>query len=341
MSEKSSRPAGWWSALEPASPISFRGRGDPEDPRLGEVTHRWDGQPRDFRPGQPALVGFPCEEGVRRNHGRPGTAQAPNAIREQLYRFTSWDPQAEVDLAALDFIDLGYVSVHADLELAQHRLGGVVAELLRAGAVPVVLGGGHETAFGHYLGYAGAGLDCGIINLDAHLDVRPFPQGAHSGSPFRQAVQYVTHPLKPGRYVVIGAQRQSVARSHEQFVQEHQGRIHWLAANDHVLDVVGIFAEELDRLGQECQAILVTVDADAFRQADVPGSSAPSPIGLEGAAWPEIAFRAGADPRVRSIEVVEVNPRFDRDDQTVRWAALGIRQFLVGLAVREGRRQHA
>jgi formiminoglutamase len=282
------------------------------------------------------LIGFPCDEGVRRNHGRPGAALAPDAVRAMLYRLTPWEPVAGVDLADLDCLDVGNVRVDAELEAAQERLGGVVAAVLRAGAVPVILGGGHETAFGHYLGYVEAGVGCAILNVDAHLDVRPFAAGAHSGSPFRQALLHPTHPLGPGRYAVVGAQRQSVARAHEEFVRRHWGRIHWLTPDFRTDRALQVVTDEVDRLGKEAGAVLVTVDADAFRQADVPGVSAPSPAGLEGAAWPEIARRAGADLHVRSIDLVEVNPALDRDDQTARWAAVGVRQFLMGLAGRRG-----
>ena len=341
MPGKLSSPAEWSSVLEPASPTVFRGRGDPDDPRLGEVVGRWEGGPWQPRPGQPVLVGFPCDLGVRRNHGRPGAALAPDDIRQDFYRFTAWDAPAGVDLAELGVIDLGNVRIGSELEAAQHRLAGLVAELLRSGAVPVVLGGGHEAAFGHYLGYVAAGLDCGIINVDAHLDVRPVTRGPHSGTPFRQALEHPDHRLGPRRYVVIGPQRQSVARTHAQLVEKHHGRIHWLDVLAVAGGAVQVFAGELDQLGRECDAILLTVDADAFRQADVPGTSAPAPVGLEGTDWPAIALRAGAEPRVRSLEIVEVNPRFDRDHQTARWAALGVRQFLVGLARRQGRQQNA
>jgi formiminoglutamase len=198
----------------------------------------------------------------------------------------------------------------------------------------VVLGGGHETAFGHYLGYVRATVECAIVNIDAHLDVRPFPNGGHSGSPFRQAIEHRDWPLKPGRYVVIGAQRQSVARAHARYVASHDGKLHWLPADAPAAWPTTVLGQELARLHRECRNILLTVDADAFRQSDVPGTSAPSPVGLEGSAWPEMAYLAGSDPAVRSIDVVEVNPSFDRDGQSARWAAVGIRQFLIGMATR-------
>jgi formiminoglutamase len=322
----------------------FYKRGDPEDPRLGEVVQRWTGGPVDLRPGQPVLLGFPCDEGVRRNGGRVGAAQAPDAIRQQLYRFTTWDPCSwlcyqptnrtparTLELAPLGLLDIGNVRVTADLEVSQQRLGAVVASLFAAGTVPIVLGGGHETAFGHYLGYVQAGLDCAIINVDAHLDVRRYSQGAHSGSPFRQALEHPTHPLRPGRYVVFGAQRQSVARAHWEFVQQHQGRVIWCVGRHPTQFVDGLLATLIE-LKRKDAAVFLSVDADAFCQADVPAVSAPSPVGLDGEYWPKIAEHAAG--LVRSLEIVEVNPALDRDHQTARWAALGIRQFLVGLAQR-------
>jgi formiminoglutamase len=334
MSGESSSPAAWWSGLEPAAADLVRGRGDAEDPRLGDVARRWEGGSPHLRPGQPVLIGFPCDEGVRRNGGRPGAARAPDAIRSFLYRLTAWDGHAAVDLAELGFLDLGNVRVGSDLEQAQRRLGDAVAGALQAGAVPVVLGGGHETTFGHFLGYARAELDLAIVNVDAHLDVRPYPAGGHSGSPFRQAMEHPQRPLRPGRYAVLGARGQSVARGHAEFVARQQGRVHWLPDTPPAEWLSTAFAAELDRVRADAGALLLSVDADAFRQADVPGTSAPSPVGLAGDDWPRLAYRAGSEPEVRSIDLVEVNPAFDTDGQTARWAALGVRQFLVGLARR-------
>src|SRR5207248_6597570 len=120
---------------------------------------------------------------------------APDAIRAHLYRLTAWDGVTGTDLAGVGLADLGNVRAGDDLEAAQRRLGEAVAGVLRAGAVPVVLGGGHETAFGHFLGYTAAGVEVGIVNVDAHLDVRPYPAGGHSGSPFRQALEHPDRPL--------------------------------------------------------------------------------------------------------------------------------------------------
>jgi formiminoglutamase len=89
----------------------------------------------------------------------------------------------------------------------------------------VVLGGGHETSYGHFLGYAQASRKVEILNWDAHTDVRePLEGKGHSGSPFRQALEHRSGACR--RYSVAGVQPQAVARTHAAFVERH-GRVVW------------------------------------------------------------------------------------------------------------------
>src|SRR5207248_2165684 len=160
-------------------------------------------------------------------------------------------------------------------------LGEVVAAVLHSGAVPIVLGGGHETAYGHYLGYVAVGVTPGIINIDAHLDVRPCPERhGHSGSPFRQALEHPTQPLPGDGYVCLGAQPHAVSREHLQYARQHGCVIRWCAEVRPSL--AHHLTGEIDRLASAGRSVLLTVDADAVRMADVPGVSAPNPVGLPG-----------------------------------------------------------
>src|SRR5579862_8472846 len=97
MSATSSSGAGWSSRLEPAR-RSEDGPRRPDDPRLGEVIEAWNGDAAALRAGRAALIGFPQDEGVRRNHGRPGAAAAPHELRRWLRRLTPWDGESDLDL---------------------------------------------------------------------------------------------------------------------------------------------------------------------------------------------------------------------------------------------------
>jgi formiminoglutamase len=308
----------------------------PDDARLGEHVEFWRGGPPALRPGRPVLLGFPQDEGVRRNHGRPGAAAAPGAVRRWLYRLTPHDASTDADLAGLGVLDLGDVLASGDLEASQQILGEAVAAILAAGAIPIVLGGGHETAYGHYLGYVLAGRDAAILNLDAHLDVRPrLDEHGHSGSPFRQAREHPTRPLRPDRYVCLGAQPFSVSAEHLRYVREGGGVVHWCPEVRGQLGVV--FHRACERLSAAGCSVYVTVDADVVCQADVPGVSAPNPLGLSGDEVAACAALAGACPAVSSFDLVEINPALDPDGQSARWGALVVWHFLAGLARRPAR----
>jgi len=324
MSVTFSNADAWCSRLEPVAPptnLSCR----PDDPHLGERATFWLGGPVVLSPGCPVLLGFPQDEGVRRNGGRVGAAEAPGRIRHWLYRLT---PPSHHSL-----IDLGNVRVGPDLEASQEALAEVIAALVTAGAIPIVLGGGHETAFGHYLGLTRAGRSVGVINLDAHLDVRPtLNDKGHSGSPFRQMMEHAKYPLAPDRYVCLGAQPFAVSAAHHQFVAGRGGVIRWAAELGGHL--IRHFDEQCARLAQHKDRVYVSLDADVVRAADVPGVSAPNPLGLSAAELFQCAGHAGASPSVIAFDIVEINPRFDRDDVSSRWAALAVWSFLAGLATR-------
>jgi formiminoglutamase len=296
----------------------------PEDPRLGHLIGR------DVRADHwplAAIIGFPCDEGVRRNNARDGAAGAPDCIREALYRLTPDDDPAFTGLLART-IDLGNLALATDLHLSQDRLGQVVAACIEHSTIPIMLGGGHETAFGHFLGYVHAGRDVAALNWDAHPDVRPLIDGhGHSGSQFRQALLHDSK--RCAQYTVAGLQPHSAAAAHLKFVHDHGGRTVWR----HELT-----KEFIDRLyaskAGRASAMMASFDTDAVDQSFAPGVSAPSTGGMTTDLWLHAAYRAGSSPHVLSIDISEMNPRFDRDGQTARLIAVTVWNFLKGMAGR-------
>ncbi len=299
------------------------------------------------------LLGFPTDEGVRRNGGRPGASEAPQTIADLLMNMTpvvsgamsesghgfqqsgtaSSQPGQDAEppesvlrknhIALLERTGpLEMIECTGDVERDQERLGERVAELLRSGIFPIILGGGHETAYGHFLGYAMAGMDTTIVNLDAHTDVRPLKQGlAHSGSPFFQAL---THPSGHCRaYHVCGLNPFSVAEEHATFVQNHGGETHF-----------GAPTPELFHRLVDSGTVMLTLDMDVVHQADAPGVSAPNTAGIRSERWLDLARTAAANPSVTSLDLCEVNPRYDRDHQTTRLAALTVWTVLLELSKR-------
>lgn len=274
-----------------------------------------------------AIIGFPSDEGVKRNGGRSGASQAPDAIRRQLYKMTPPADSYEPFVNLLNqTVDAGNVQISGDVEADQEALGKVVAGFLEQGTVPIVLGGGHETAFGHFSGYAEAGLKTSIFNLDAHADVRPLKNGkAHSGSPFRQAIEHKSGCCE--QYLVAGLQPHSVAKSHLDFIKSSNSR-YLFRDETNITSISGFFNEHFS------ERLMVTFDMDAVDQSQAPGVSAPCANGLPADLWLTAAYLAGRNEKVSSFDLAEVNPKFDRDNQTAKLAALTVWNFLLGLMER-------
>ncbi len=303
----------------------------PDDPRIGDLL----GRLLAGAAARVAIVGFPSDEGVRRNGGRPGAAAGPTEIRRFL---TCLVPDARSGPAFVDLVertqDLGDVSVSGDLEADQERLAEVVAGALGRGAFVIVLGGGHETAYGHFLGYVRAGRRVAIVNWDAHPDVRPLRDGrGHSGSPFRQAL---LHPSGLCRgYRVAGLMPHSAAAAHLAFIDSRRGGRIWRA--DLTPKRIGrVYATARGATARKAEegGTLVSFDLDAVDQSQAPGVSAPTTGGMSADQWLAAAYLAGRSRRVASCDVVELNPTYDRDGQTARLAALTVWQVLRGLCQR-------
>jgi formiminoglutamase len=292
-----------------------------DDPRFGRLLGARLGQ---HDHPSAVLLGFPSDEGVRRNGGRVGAASGPEAIRSALYRLAA-DPRFEQfeDLLGRTR-DLGDLEISRNLELDQEHLGEALAPYLAEGTFVIVFGGGHETSYGHFQGYARAGQRVEILNWDAHADVRELKDGqGHSGSPFRQAIEDPSGMCR--RYTAAGLQPHSVARAHLEYVRAH-GRAIWQEE---------VTRDAIDELYRGVAGpTLVSFDLDAVRDAEAPGVSAPNSSGLTSSLWLAAANGAGRCPAVTSADVVELNPAVDRDTQTVRLAALTVWWLLRGRSER-------
>ncbi len=185
------------------------------DTAEGALARRWHQvmRPlaRDTDSGAVVLIGFACDAGVARNQGRTGAAGGPAAIRQLLRNM----PVHECDRLA----DAGDIVCAGDaLEAAQIELSKCVAAQLAAGRFPIVLGGGHEMAFGTFTGLAAhlAGKQdaprIGIVNFDAHFDLRQAERG-NSGTPFLQIARECEERGWAFRYGCFGVSRYSNTRA--------------------------------------------------------------------------------------------------------------------------------
>ncbi|EFL07593.1 MULTISPECIES: formimidoylglutamase [Actinomycetes] len=299
------------------------GRG-PDHRRWHHAVHEFSAAP------SVSLLGFASDAGVRRNGGRPGAQAGPNAIRQALASFAL---PAEFAVS-----DAGDVVVEGDeLEAGQESLGELVAKQLSAGNFPLVLGGGHETAYGSYLGLARSGLldgrRLGVLNLDAHFDLRTADR-ASSGTPFRQIAAREAERGAEFAYAVVGISEPGNTAALFRTAAELNVR-HLLDVDcqerhlDRVLDFVRAFVSDVD-------ALYLSIDLDVLPAAQAPGVSAPASLGVPAAVVLEVCRLVASDPKLVLADLTELNPVYDVDHRTARIAARLAHTLVTSRPVPEG-----
>lgn len=300
--------------MNPTAAFEWRGRIDAEEP--GDST-RWHQRVRPADAdgtGGVTLIGFAVDEGVRRNGGRPGAAEGPRALRTALANMPVMGEPALWDAGDV-------VCQNGALDAAQVQLCNKVAEAIRRGSLPLVMGGGHEVAWGTFQGLEQAGRHQRllIVNLDAHFDLRTAAQG-NSGTPFRQIAERCQALGQAFKYRVFGISR--FANTQALFDRADQlGALHW--TDDSLQSADGIAAAQ-DGLAADlaaCDAVYLTVCLDVLPGSQAPGVSAPAPLGVPLAHVERLIDQVLASGRVAAADIAELNPAQDRDGLTARVAA--------------------
>jgi formiminoglutamase len=278
-----------------------------------------------------ALLGFACDIGVTRNQGRAGAATAPQQIKQLLARLPI---QKSIML-----YDAGCIYPQDnDLLSAQAALGECVKQLLDKGLFPIVLGGGHETAWGHYQGIAKffdnsmtvdeKKQNLHIVNFDAHFDLRELPPDGigTSGTPFRQIALHRQSLNLPFQYECIGIQ--SLSNTHHLFTVAKTLNVNYLSADrihQHGHEEVNTF---LSPLLKTSAPIYLSLCMDVFAACYAPAVSAPQALGVSPWHLLPAIRKLAASGQLISFDIVELAPAFDHDGRTAKLSASLLSDFL-------------
>ncbi|MFQ5673231.1 MAG: formimidoylglutamase [Nitrospinales bacterium] len=287
--------------------------------------------------GDIVLLGFPHDEGVEINGGRVGARSGPQRFRYHIHRFgTVCNPQMNIDLTHIALADAGDIPTDGALEEAHANLTRHAETILADGGIPFVVGGGNDQSYPNAAALLNQNPEqpVGVINIDAHLDVRPLKQGrAHSGSPFRLLLE--DDRFDGRNFVEFASQGSQCNQEHADYVRAKNGRILWLDEARRG-DCMSAFREYLGKLAWRCPSIFVSFDLDAICGADAPGVSCPGIVGLSAREALTIAYIAGSHPQVDLFDLSEYNPEVE-EYRTGRLAAGIFYYFCLGAASRAAR----
>lgn len=185
------------------------------------------------------VLGIPEDIGIRANYGRPGAASAwksaiKNIANIQHNRFCKGsqililgqinvsDEMKEVE--NLDFNDIDDRSKLSQLvERIDKEVSHTIFSIVKAGKIPIVIGGGHNNSYGNIKGTALAkGKPINAINFDAHSDFRIL-EGRHSGNGFSYA--YEEGFLK--KYFIFGLHENYTSKSVLDLIKKTEDRVRY------------------------------------------------------------------------------------------------------------------
>eukprot|EP00698_Gefionella_okellyi_P021077 TRINITY_DN671_c0_g1_i3.p1 TRINITY_DN671_c0_g1~~TRINITY_DN671_c0_g1_i3.p1 ORF type:complete len:246 (-),score=61.04 TRINITY_DN671_c0_g1_i3:328-1065(-) len=237
--------------------------------------------------------------------------------------------------SSIKITDAGDIDASLELEEAHERLAELVGRVCARGGIPFVIGGGNDQSYPNACGAfqhpKAQAKGLAVINLDAHLDVRPLREGrVHSGSPFRQWLE--DKRFHGAAFAEFAAQGFQCAGDHADYVIAQGGSICWLKD---VLDqgAVGSFNATAAKVLTNAGALFVSFDLDCVRSADAPGVSAASPIGLSSDDALKIAMSAGQNVDVVAFDLSEFNPAAE-EYRTGRLVTAMFYHFCLGVAMR-------
>jgi formiminoglutamase len=268
---------------------------------------------------------------------------APRAIRAAIDRFVAHDPGEPGRLMELGVTVEEYADMDAVVDLSpadafdriRRHVGVSIEDDLgrtRPDRAVVVLGGDNSiTRPGVHAAAAHTDLDrAGLLTIDAHHDLRDTDGGLSNGNPVRALLE---DGLPGANVVQIGVQ--PLANPGPSAGVARDAGIGVVTADQvRARGSEAVVGQALDDLSERCEAIYVDLDVDVLDRAFAPGSPGSRPGGLRPAEVQAAVRRCGAHPKVRAMDIVEIDPTRDVGDATVLAGASFLLAFASGVAMR-------
>jgi arginase len=277
------------------------------------------------------VVGVPMDLGADRR----GVDMGPSAIRyaklkESLERLgigvtdhgNLVVPQPES--ATTEMQNAKYLPIIQDVCA---ELAAIVNEIVGRGSFPLVLGGDHSIAIGTLAGVAkGRGVMPGVIWVDAHGDINTplsSPSGNVHGMPVHFALE--AQSVSAERIVFIGLR--DVDEGEKRIINERGVKAFTMSDIDR-LGMSRVIDEAIAIAGRGSQSLHVSFDMDGIDPSEAPGVGTAVRGGISYREAHFLMEAVAASNTLGSLEITEINPILDRENQT---AILAVELILSAL----------
>jgi agmatinase len=283
-----------------------------------------------------AVLGVPFDTATTM---RPGARFGPAGIRDASLLLRPWHPVQQIDVfAELSVVDAGDLTITpGNAERSAAQIAEQLEPVVRAGVMPLVLGGDHSIVLGELRAHAAVHGPLAVVLLDAHADTWESYYGERyfHGTPFKRALE---EGLIDPRRSLLAGMRGSLY--HAADLDDPRSWGFEIVACDELRGwSAARYAERVrERVGDG--PAFLSFDVDVLDPAFAPGTGTPEVCGL--LPHEAIGFlRALRGIGFSGCDVVEVSPPYDNAGQTTAMLAANISYELLALAALAQRSRNA
>ena len=290
---------------------------DPYDEQFGDIVEPVT--PESADENDVILVGEPYDGAVL---GRPGARDGPSGIRDAL---ASTKSAHLFEGTAANVGDLGDIDIprRKSVRETQSWMTEVTSAIHDLDTFPVFIGGDHSVSYPNVRPLLDDYDSIGVVNIDAHADVREVVDEPYNGTPFGQL-------LNEGldAYSFVGARHYETSTQYLDTLEEHGATV--VASNEVGNNPASAAERAIDGLG-DVDAVYVSCDTDVLDMTASPGSTAPTPGGLTTRELYELLWTLSQESRLCGFDYVGAAPSLDPSDRTVKAGSRAVAHFIGGL----------
>jgi arginase family enzyme len=254
----------------------------------------------------------------RNSAANKGCANGADNIRQKLYRLkNNW--------GSVKIADLGDILPGETPDDTFFALSNSVAQIVKSGSLPIILGGSQDLTFANYQAYEQLEQVVNIVSVDRALDLGDVEHEISSDGFLNKIILHQPNYLF--NYSNVGYQTYFVTEEERKLME----RLHF---DVHRLGEVKADLKEVEPVVRN--ADIVSIDISSIRFSDAPGCEHTSPNGFNGEEACAITRYAGLSDKLSSIGFYEYNPKFDTHQQTAYLIAEMIWYFMEGFYNRKG-----
>ncbi|MEI5907957.1 formimidoylglutamase [Bacillus spongiae] len=255
-------------------------------------------------------------------------SETPATIRESFGALTTYSHDQDTDYDSIRFLDFGDVYTHpTSVDETIERLYVSVKGMLETKACNkyLMLGGDHGVSFPSIRAFAEQYGRIGVIQWDAHHDVRNTEDGGRTnGTPFRSLLEEGW--IHGEDLIQVGIRDYANAKAYDDYVKEKGITVYSMSDVDR-LGINHVINEALAKLEGKVDMIYLSVDMDVVDQAFAPGCPAIGPGGITSRELLSSVKMASSHSKVKAMDIVEIDPNKDYRNMTSRLAAAAVLQY--------------